>query len=112
MDFKDQLDLYLRARFTLCVLFTIEEERAVEALHKWCSAHSRSCLVWDISAGYRWLTPEETPIPVSKDPLSALEVVEKNKIQSPTVFILKDIQETWFFFLTFVTIRSNKAMFE
>ena len=95
MEFNDQLDLYLRARFTLCVLFTIEEERAVEALHQWCGAHGRSCLVWDISAGYRWVTPEESPIPVSKDPISALETIEKSKLQNASVFILKDIQETW-----------------
>jgi len=29
MNFEDQLDIYLRARFTLIVLVTTEEERAL-----------------------------------------------------------------------------------
>ena len=95
MDFQKQLDLYLRARFTLSVLFTIEEERAVEAVRAWCLDHSRSCLVWDVASGYQWLTPEETPVPVSKDPLSALEAVEKHKGTAGSVFILKDFHEVW-----------------
>jgi AAA+ superfamily predicted ATPase len=95
MEFQKQLDLYLRARFTLSVLFTIEEERAVEAVRTWCLDHSRSCLVWDLAGGYRWLSTEETPIPVSKDPLSALETIEKHKNTASSVFILKDFHDAW-----------------
>ena len=95
MDFQKQLDLYLRARFTLVILFTIEEERAIESIRSWCSSRSRSCLVWDISAGYHWLTSEDTPIPVSKDPLSALDLIEKHKNSASSVFILKDFHDAW-----------------
>ena len=95
MEFFKQLDLYLRARFTLSVLFTIEEERAVEAVRTWCLDHSRSCLSWDVAGGYQWLSGEETPIQTSKDPLSALEAIEKHKNTAGTVFILKDFHDAW-----------------
>ena len=95
MDFQNQLDLYLRAHFTLCVLFTIEEERAVQSIRAWCSGHARSCLVWDITSGFAWLSTEGTPIPVSKDPLSALEMIEKHKNGASSVYILKDFHDAW-----------------
>ena len=36
MNFAEQLDIYLRARFTLIALATSEEERAIEAVRKVC----------------------------------------------------------------------------
>jgi len=43
MDFRDQLDIYLRARFTLIVLVTLEEQRALDTL-KTCGRKSSSTL--------------------------------------------------------------------
>jgi AAA+ superfamily predicted ATPase len=95
MDFQKQLDLYLRARFTLLVIFTIEEERAVQNIQSWCLNHSRSCLVWDLTGGLHWVASEETPVPVSKDPISVLETIEKHKNSAGSIFILKDFHDAW-----------------
>ena len=61
MDFTEQLDLYLRARFTLIVLVTAEEERALDTIRAVCertgawSVHRRVSHVYESDGGGRLL---------------------------------------------------------
>jgi len=98
MNFEDQLDVYLRSRFTLIVLVSVEEERAINRIEEVCERTNRRCLSWDLADGFRSLTPvalsKANGLPPAKDPLTALEYIEKSE-PVDTVFILKDFHEAW-----------------
>ena len=53
MDFEKQLGIYLRARFTLIVLVTPEEERAVQAIQATCNKMNCPSLTWDAADGFQ-----------------------------------------------------------
>jgi hypothetical protein len=51
------MDTYLRARFTLLVIVTGEEERVVKSLRALCERTRRSCLSWDLADGFQVVSP-------------------------------------------------------
>src|SRR3954470_6619690 len=89
---EQDLDLYLRARCTLLVLVTPEEERALLTLKSVCERGKRTCVTWDVADGFQALTPGGTP-PAARDPLSALEQVDK--ADGDVLFVLKDFHDCW-----------------
>lgn len=93
MTFEEQLDLYLRARFTLIVLSTVEEERALQSIRAVCEKQKRPCFTWDVADGFQTLTGAQTPPPALRDPLAALEHIEK--AADPPLFVLKDFHDLW-----------------
>jgi len=93
MKFEQELDVYLRARFTLIVLVTREEERALQAVKLACEGTKRPCLTWDIADGFQALTESTGGLPSARDPLSALEKVYE--ADGAGLFILKDFHECW-----------------
>jgi len=93
MAFEQELDIYLRARFTLIVLVTIEEERALQVVKAVCEQTRRPCLTWDVADGFQVLTGNRSSLPSARDPLSALEQVDK--ADSEGLFVLKDFHECW-----------------
>jgi SpoVK/Ycf46/Vps4 family AAA+-type ATPase len=90
--FDEILDIYLRARFTLIVLVTPEEERALEVVKGTCERAGRPCLAWDVADGFQVLSGKDTP-PSARDPLTALEQVDK--MRGDGLFVLKDFHEFW-----------------
>lgn len=94
MNFEDQLDVYLRARFPLVVLITTEEERALNTIKTLCERTQRSLLGWDSADGFIWLTQNSANPPSAKDPLTALEQIDKYATPN-TVFVLKDFHDAW-----------------
>jgi AAA+ superfamily predicted ATPase len=95
MDFEQQLDTYLRARFTLIVLVTNEEERALQMIQASCEKSQRTCLTWDVADYFKWLTPSTTTPPAARDPLNALDQIDKYETNTGTVFLLKDFHDLW-----------------
>jgi len=93
MNFDKELDLYLRSRFTLIVIITPEEERVLQTIETVCERSKRSCLTWDIADGFQALTGVNGAVPSARDPLTALEQVDK--ADGETVFVLKDFHEAW-----------------
>jgi AAA+ superfamily predicted ATPase len=93
MGFEQELDVYLRARFTLVVLVTPEEERALQAVKAVCERGKRACLSWDVADGFQLLTAGGAAPGPARDPLSALEQVDK--ADGDAVFVLKDFHECW-----------------
>jgi AAA+ superfamily predicted ATPase len=91
MGFEQELDVYLRARFTLVVLVTPEEERALQAIRAVCERGKRPCLTWDVADGFVALTGGAAPS--ARDPLSALEQIDK--AEGDAVYVLKDFHECW-----------------
>ncbi len=92
MKFEDELDVYLRARFTLILLVTAEEERALQTIKSVCEQTQRPSLTWDIAEGFQWLNGSG-PALVARDPITALEQVDKT--DNSALYILKDFHDTW-----------------
>ena len=95
IEFEKQLDTYLRARFTLIVVVTREEERALQAVRAVCDKSSRQCLAWDSADFFKWLSQSTATPPAARDAQSALEQIDKFDPQANIVFILKDFHELW-----------------
>lgn len=94
MNVEDQLDLYLRARFTLLVFVTAEEERLLTTIQRVCEQTQRRLFSWDAADGFQLLTGNSTP-PSARDPLTALEQIEAADPATPALFVLKDFHEIW-----------------
>jgi SpoVK/Ycf46/Vps4 family AAA+-type ATPase len=92
VEFEETLDIYLRARFTLIVLVTPEEERALEMVKGVCEQAGRPCLTWDVASGFQVLSGKDTP-PSARDPLTALEQIDT--MGGNGLFVLKDFHEFW-----------------
>src|SRR5262245_1979626 len=92
MAFDQELDVYLRARFTLIVLVTAEEERALQTVKSVCEKLKRPCLTWDVADGFQSLAGGGVA-PSAKDPISALEQIDK--ADGETLFALKDFHDCW-----------------
>jgi SpoVK/Ycf46/Vps4 family AAA+-type ATPase len=92
MTFAEELDLYLRARCTLLVLVTPEEERALQTIRTVCENPRRAGLTWDAAEGFQPLTPG-AQAPMARDPMTALEQIDKT--EGDGVFVLKDFHDNW-----------------
>jgi len=94
-DFSRRLNISLRARVTLIVVITPEEERAVSAIREVCESWdpSRQCIAWDCVGGFSVLAGPKTFPGQSRDPLAALD--DMVKTGEDAVVILKDFHEYW-----------------
>ena len=81
------------ARFTLIVLTTPEEERSLQDIRIVCDRGKRSCVTWDVADGFQWLTGGSGTLPAVKDPMAALDQIEK--METDALFVLKDFHECW-----------------
>jgi ATPase family associated with various cellular activities (AAA) len=93
MAFEQELDIYLRSRFTLMVLVTPEEERALQSVRYVCDKAKRPCLSWDVADGFQAVTNWSGSMPSARDPLSALEQIDK--VDGDGLFVLKDFHDCW-----------------
>jgi len=94
MDFLNEIDLYLRAKATLMIVISAEEERILEELKTLCLNTGRSCVSWDIADGFQSVCGDLLPAG-GRDPLTALEQIEKADARQPSLYILKDFNEFW-----------------
>jgi SpoVK/Ycf46/Vps4 family AAA+-type ATPase len=90
---EDKLDVYFRARFSLIVLVTVEEERALQSIKAVCKRSDRSCLTWDLAEGFQALAGPAAVLPSARDPFTALEKVEQ--AAGDGLVVLKDFHECW-----------------
>ncbi|WP_008312171.1 AAA family ATPase [Leptolyngbya sp. PCC 6406] len=89
MGFIDELTLLLRARYPIIYLATQEEERAEQAIaHCARQEGNRSLYVWDFVDGYQG-NPNDAGA-ARRNPLQALEQVEKLPATVAAVFVLRD----------------------
>ena len=93
MAFEQELDIYLRSRFTLMVLVTPEEERALQSIKQVCDRAQRPCLSWDVADGFNAITNWQGTVPSARDPQTALEQVDK--ADGDGLFVLKDFHDCW-----------------
>lgn len=99
MNFNDELTLLLKARYPIIYIRTIEEDRAEYVIRKTVKMNfNRSIYSWDFVDGYT-NNPNNTGF-AKRNPLQALELVERLTSETPALFLLKDFNR----FLTDISI--------
>jgi AAA+ superfamily predicted ATPase len=93
MTFEEELDVHLRARATLVVLVTTEEERALESVKNVCERLDRACVAWDAADGFQMIAGWGSGLRTARDAITALEQVEKE--EGDLLFILRDFHDCW-----------------
>ena len=89
MNFNNELVLFFKARYPIIYINTIEEDRAEYAIRKKIKTNlNRSIYSWDFVDGYT-NNPNNEGF-AKRNPLQALELVERLNVETPAVFILKD----------------------
>ena len=99
MKFNDELALFLKARYPIMYINTIEEDRIEYVIRKSIKTNlNRSIYSWDFVDGYT-NNPNNEGF-AKRNPLQALELVERLNAETPAVFLLKDFNR----FLTDLSI--------
>lgn len=99
MKFTNELALFLKARYPIIYINTIEEDRVEYLIRKNVKTNlNRSVYSWDFVDGYT-NNPNNQGF-AKRNPLQALELVEKLNAETPALFILKDFNR----FLTDLSI--------
>jgi ATP-dependent 26S proteasome regulatory subunit len=99
MKFTDELTLLLKARYPIIYINTIEEDRVEYIIRKYIKTSlNRSIYSWDFIDGYT-NNPNNEGF-AKRNPVQALELVERLTVQTPALFLLKDFNR----FLTDVSI--------
>jgi hypothetical protein len=89
MSFNDEFELLLRARYSLIYIPTREEERIEAAIaHSAKQQGNRAVYIWDFVDGYQG-NPNDNGFG-KRNPLQALEFVEKLPATAAAIFILRD----------------------
>ena len=99
MKFNDELTLLLKARYPVIFINTIEEDRVEYVIRKHIKTNlNRSIYSWDFVDGYT-NNPNNEGF-AKRNPLQALELVERLTSETPALFLLKDFNR----FLTDISI--------
>ncbi|MEM9244604.1 MAG: AAA family ATPase, partial [Cyanobacteria bacterium P01_F01_bin.153] len=91
MGFAEEFGLLLRARYPLIYVPTAEEERLEKVVTQLAKDQgNRSVYVWDFVDGYQGTANDDGV--GRRNPLQALEFVEKLPESAPAIFIMRDFQ--------------------
>jgi hypothetical protein len=94
MSFKEEFELLLRARYPLIYISTPEEERAEAAIAQSAKVQgNRPVYTWDFVDGYQG-NPNDAGFG-RRNPLQALEMLEKMSPDAAGIFILRDFPRFW-----------------
>jgi SpoVK/Ycf46/Vps4 family AAA+-type ATPase len=89
MKFNNELALFLKARYPIIYINTIEEDRVEYVIRKNIKTNlNRSIYSWDFVDGYT-NNPNNEGF-AKRNPLQALELIERLNPETPALFLLKD----------------------
>lgn len=89
MKFNNELALFLKARYPIIYINTIEEDRVEYVIRKNIKTNlNRSIYTWDFVDGYT-NNPNNEGF-AKRNPLQALELIERLNAETPALFLLKD----------------------
>ena len=92
MNFNNELTLLLKARYPIIFINTIEEDRAEYVIRKTIKlSFNRSIYSWDFVDGYT-NNPNNEGF-AKRNPLQALELIERLTFETPALFLLKDFNK-------------------
>ena len=99
MKFTDELTLLLKARYPIIYITTLEEDRVEYIIRKSIKTNlNRSIYSWDFIDGYT-NNPNNEGF-AKRNPVQALELIERLTPQTPALFLLKDFNR----FLTDISV--------
>jgi len=99
MKFNNELTIFLKARYPIIYINTIEEDRVEYVIRKNIKMNlNRSIYSWDFIDGY--INNPNNEGFAKRNPLQALELVERLNFETPGIFLLKDFNR----FLTDLSI--------
>ena len=99
MNFNDEIALFLKARYPILYINTIEEDRVEYVIRKNVKTNlNRSIYSWDFVDGYT-NNPNNEGF-AKRNPFQALELIERLNKETPALFLLKDFNR----FLTDLSI--------
>ncbi len=93
MDLTKELELCIRSRFPLICIQSHEEERVIDVLNGLCESRRTPLVMWDHADFFQTLSGDAREGLRAKDPLSALEAVER--AGGELVFLLRDFHQCW-----------------
>ena len=89
MSFTQEFNLLLKARYPIIYVTTIEEDRLEYTIRSCIKKNgNRGIFIWDFVEGYI-NNPNNNGV-AKRNPLQALEFIEKITPDSPAIFLLKD----------------------
>lgn len=89
MTFNKELNLFLKARYPIIYINTVEEDRVEYVIRKNVKTNlKRSIYSWDFVDGYT-NNPNNQGFG-NRNPLQALELIERLNPETPAIFLLKD----------------------
>jgi SpoVK/Ycf46/Vps4 family AAA+-type ATPase len=89
MTFDSELSLFLKARYPIIYIDTIEEDRVEHVIRKNVRTNlNRTIYSWDFVDGYT-NNPNNEGF-AKRNPVQALELVERFNAETPVLFLLKD----------------------
>ena len=89
MKFTNELTLFLKARYPIIYINTLEEDRVEYVIRKNIKTSlNRGIYSWDFVDGYS-NNPNNEGF-AKRNPLQALELIERLTAETPAAFILKD----------------------
>ncbi|WP_218079649.1 AAA family ATPase [Anthocerotibacter panamensis] len=86
MNFAEEIDLLIRARYPIIYVMTHEEERVEQTLAE--LTDQRKVYFWDFVEGYQQQGADRNA--GRNNPLQALEFVERSPDHQPAIFVLRD----------------------
>lgn len=99
MAFTEEFNLLLKARYPILYISSLEEDRIEYTIRKCVKfTGNKAIYTWDFVEGY--VNNPNNKGFASKNPLQALELVEKLTSDTPALFILKDFDK----FLTDISV--------
>jgi SpoVK/Ycf46/Vps4 family AAA+-type ATPase len=99
LKFSDELTLLLKARYPIIYINTFEEDRVEYVIRQSIKNNlNRSVYSWDFIDGY--INNPNNQSFAKRNPLQALELVERLTCETPALFLLKDFNR----FLTDISI--------
>ena len=93
MDLAKEIDVRLRARYTLLHIVSLEEERVLKQVEKLCGRTQRALYYWDHADYFKKAVGDGADLSSAKDPLSALTAIER--AGGECVFVLRDFHQCW-----------------
>ena len=93
MDLEKEVDVYLRARITLVLLISPEDDRVLSQLRNLCEKTKRSLFIWDHADFFKKITGDAADPQAAKDPISALDAI--GKASGESLFVLRDFHQCW-----------------
>jgi SpoVK/Ycf46/Vps4 family AAA+-type ATPase len=93
MDLQKELELCIRSRFTLVCIVSMDEERILTRVSELCRRTRRTLYTWDHADHFDVVGESRAVVPKAADPIAALEAIEK--IDAPSIFLLRDFHQCW-----------------